>query len=173
MAVLTILNTVLILLLATVTYVMIRQIALIALRVGPGGYREDNAGPRIGENISALGLDGCAEIIAGKPMTVMIFGSTACYTCKTIKDGLGAVAKAWKDVANVIYLNDESGPEGAARHNGEYIVRYDGRELRARLSVSFVPFGLVVDAASVVKRKGMVNHPSHVENLLEMAQEKR
>lgn len=174
--ILNIINTCMIFGLAVVVFLMIRQIGILVQHVAPSGYREDTAGPREGENIERLSLSEFRDVVESNRYCLVLFGSKSCRTCQAIKDGgLDGVAKAWSGECSIIYMFDEDLDESEIGNLGEgkaFAVRSGGRLHRSELAIPYVPFAIVIDKNFKVVTKGLVNHPSHVESLIEVAKER-
>jgi len=150
-------------------FLTIRQMGLVLSRVGPGGAKGLDQGPRIGEDLTSS-LNGLGERIfkPGVP-GVYIFGSRTCPICSVVKQASEVVARHWSPKARVVMVMDgatageaKGGPEGASLLNATH------PELRTKLNIRSVPYAVVVDHQGIALGHGLVNHESHVESLLEL-----
>jgi methylamine dehydrogenase accessory protein MauD len=167
-----IINSVGLFITASMLYLTIRQVGLILGRVGPVGARSsESVGPRVGENLTPL-IDSI-DIPGrnGKPV-LLILGNNGCGVCAKIRRDVDSLASYWASKADIVLIYDQL-PPGAKneKDNGGKvpIIRSD---MRTKVGVGFVPFGVIVDPAGVVLGKGLVNEMSHIESLLELTQKK-
>jgi len=176
MITLVITNTVLIFIIAAVVFFMVRQIGILVAHVAPSGYREDNAGPRKGEILAGQSFDEFEDIVKSSDYCIVVFGSKDCHTCQSIKNGgLNKIAIAWKQKCKIIYLYDELLSADAMEKEADgkvFLIRSGGRRHRNALAIPYVPFAIIVDSGSRVLAKGLVNHPSHVESLIEIVEKR-
>jgi methylamine dehydrogenase accessory protein MauD len=168
-----ILNSIGLLVTASMLYLTIRQVGLMLGRLGPIGARtSQNVGPRVGENLSTFlePLDYVGE--KGKH-TMYIFGSDSCGVCGRIRVAAGSLASYWAAKSNIILVYDPP-PKGAkgdvlaATPDGHAIPLVRSESLRGKLGIGLVPFAVMVDPTGTVLGKGLVNEMSHVESLLEL-----
>ena len=164
---------VLVLVLATVILVMLRQIGVLYERVSPMGALMDNAGPQVGEpsprfTPRSLTGPGIAVGGAGARAQLVFFLSPTCPVCKQLLPVLTSIRtdeKAWLDV---VLASD--GDE--ARHS-EFIRRQKlgafpyvlSSDLGMTYRVQRLPFAVLTDAAGIVRAKGLVNNREQLESL--------
>ena len=165
-----VINSGALLLTATFLYLTIRQVGLILGRMGPMGARPMEAGPRIGENIMPLfGTEG--RFGDSQKPTLYIFGSDSCGVCKHVKPAVESLLKYWNSKSNIIMIYDGDAKNGQSPSGSdtESVPLIRRNDLRQKLGINFVPFGMMVNSQGVVLGKGLVNEISHVESLLELS----
>ena len=164
---------VLVLVLATVILVMLRQIGVLYERIAPMGALMDNAGPQVGQpsprfmprsltgpEIAVGGASGRAQLV--------FFLSPTCPVCKQLIPVLASIRtdeKAWLDV---VLASD--GDE--ARHR-DFIQRQKlgafpyvlSSELGMAYRVQRLPFAVLTDGAGVLRAKGLINNREQLESL--------
>ena len=159
-------NSIGLLITATVLYLTIRQVGLILGRLGPMGARsEADVGPRVGENLSSVLIEPLMPK-NGKP-TLYVFGSDSCGVCAKVKPAVESLIKYWRDQSNIIMVYDGAAKRETDAASAVPLIRSDS--LREKIGVTFVPFAVVVDPVGVVLGKGLVNDISHLESLLELS----
>jgi methylamine dehydrogenase accessory protein MauD len=168
---------VVVVLLAVLVAALARQIGVLYERVAPAGALAIARGPAVGETAPVT----TADDLTGRPRTVggesadgrstlLFFLSPTCPVCKTLLPVLRSIARreaAWLDV-----LLASDGP----REEHEAFVRAERLEafpylLSPTLGVAYqvakLPWAVLLDAAGVVRAKGLVNTREHVESLFE------
>jgi len=149
-----------------VMILIVRQLGIVMVTVGPVGARETASGPRIGENISLQ----TRQLISFEPekVTLMIFGSRSCAVCDLIKKSAFELHRYWQSNAGFVFVYDDETSDRPEKSEGN-IPFYQNKELRNTLGIKMLPFALVVDNRGYVKSQGLVNDISQLESLLEAA----
>ena len=163
------LNSIGLLLLTFVLYLVVRQLGFLLHRVGPSGARASEDGPRIGENLSSVLLPLKVAATERKP-TLLVFGSYSCSICSAIRSASATLARHWAQSADIFLIydcdNGLANTELSQVSPGLYIKR--DCEMRLKLDASFVPFAIIVNREGIVIGKGLVNEIGHLESLLEL-----
>jgi methylamine dehydrogenase accessory protein MauD len=167
---------VLVVALGLVVVALTRQIGVLHERIAPAGALAVDQGPGVGEAVATLeapALDGTRIAIGGKTGQRMLifFLSPTCPVCKTLLPTLAWVAREQgPDPVRVVYASDGEPAEHldfARRHSlpaADYALSMD---LGLRFAVSKLPYAVLVDAAGVLRAKGIVNTREHLESLFE------
>ena len=169
-----ILNSIGLVCVSAIVYLVLRQLGFVLNRVGPVGARSTTEGPRVGENVThhfpELVSDG-----SHARSKLIVFVSDSCSVCKLIRNGAEELCKVWRRDADILLIYDateEAGPTPLQRHSPGLFIKRD-RDLRRSLGATFVPFGLVTDWSGNVVGKALVNEIAHLESLLELERAKR
>ena len=168
---------VLVVVLAFVVVALTRQIGLLHERVAPVGALAIERGPKVGEAAPRLALPslrGATVRLGGEESqarsTLLFFLSPTCPVCKTLLPTLRRVAREESPGLRIVYASDGAPEEHQAfvREHGladaDYVL---SQELGMRFEVSKLPFAVLIDAAGVVRAKGIVNTREHLESLFE------
>ncbi len=168
---------VLVVVLAFVVVALTRQIGLLHERVAPVGALAIERGPKVGEAAPELALPslrGATVRLGGEESlarsTLLFFLSPTCPVCKTLLPTLRRVAREESPGLRIVYASDGAPEEHQAfvREQGladaDYVL---SEELGMRFEVSKLPFAVLMDAAGVVRAKGIVNTREHLESLFE------
>ncbi|MBX3024364.1 methylamine dehydrogenase accessory protein MauD [bacterium] len=167
----------LVLALTAVVAALVRQIGILHERVAPAGALVGREGPRLGEpaprllvddwNGQPVSLGGAA---ADGRATLIAFVSPTCPVCKTMLEILDAVMRREQQRARLLLASD--GP----RQEHEAFVREHrlaergyllSSELGLVYQVGKLPYAVLIDAAGVLRAKGLINTREHVESLFE------
>jgi methylamine dehydrogenase accessory protein MauD len=162
----TAINSAAIALVTLALFLTIRQVGLLLARLGPGGARTSDLGPRVGENI----LPHMAELEDGtftqRQPTLYIFASQFCPACAMVREAAAAVARHWASAARIVMVYDGLSDNDQASSGNLMITAH--ATLREKLNVHAVPYAVMTDARGEVIGHGLVNHASHIESLLEI-----
>ena len=163
---------VLVLVLAGVVLALARQIGVLYERVAPAGALMTVRGPAVGELapvVTASDLRGGSLEVGGPGRrTLLFFLSPTCPVCKTLLPVLRSVVR--REPLQVVLASDGSPDEHAA------FVREEGLEafpyvLSPTLGITYqvgkLPYAVLLDAAGVIRSKGLVNTREHLESLLQ------
>jgi len=168
---------VLVVLLACVVAALARQIGVLHERVAPAGALMVGKGPAVGEPapvVSAPDLAGAVREV-GRPSaegrsTLLFFLSPTCPVCKALLPMLRSIARRERDWLGIVLASD--GP----RDEHEAFVRAERLEafpylLSPALGITYrvgkLPYAVLLDAAGVVRSRGLVNTREHLESLFE------
>jgi methylamine dehydrogenase accessory protein MauD len=163
--------------LACVVAALARQIGVLYERVAPAGALAPARGPRVGEAapvVEAELLAGGTHAVGGARddgrSTLVFFLSPTCPVCKKLLPALRSAARGERGWLDVVLASD--GPR--AEH--EPFVHREGleefpyvlsRALGVTYEVASLPWAVLLDAAGVVRAKGLVNSREHLESLFE------
>lgn len=164
---------VLVLVLATVILVMLRQIGVLYERIAPMGALMDNAGPQVGEpspRFTPRSLTGPEIAVggAGGRAQLVFFLSPTCPVCKQLLPVLGSIRndeRAWLDVV-LASDGDEAKHRDFIRRQKLGAFPYVlSSELGMAYRVQRLPFAVLTDKAGVVRAKGLINNREQLESL--------
>jgi methylamine dehydrogenase accessory protein MauD len=168
---------VLVVVLSLVVLALVRQVGLLNERVAPVGALTNERGPEIGApapEFQLLDLAGREVTLGGADTegrsTLLFFLSPTCPVCKTLLPTLERVARA-ENVHLVLASDGEPEPhrefvaaQGIEKHT--YVL---STELGMRHQVAKLPHAILIDAAGILRARGMVNTREHLESLFEAA----
>jgi methylamine dehydrogenase accessory protein MauD len=164
-------------LLAGAVAALARQIGVLYERVAPAGALMAARGPRVGEAapvVHAEAIAGGTRAVGGarddRRSTLVFFLSPTCPVCEHLLPALRSAARRERGWLDVVLASD--GPRG----EHEPFVRREGLEsfpyllsapLGLTYQVSRLPYAVLLDAAGIVRAKGLVNSREHLESLFE------
>jgi len=166
----------LVVVLAGVVAALARQLGVLHERLAPLGALAIARGPEPGEPAPVLlapTLAGAALSLGGADAdgrrTLLFFASPTCPVCKTLLPTARRAAARERDVRLVIASDGDPAEHAAfAREHAldpaSYVL---SRELGLRYEVAKLPYAVLIDAAGIVRAKGLVNTREHVESLFE------
>lgn len=165
--------------LAVVVVALTRQIGVLHERVFPVGALVMPGGPKVGEAapvVSAADLAGRPLVVGGAAedgrQTLLFFVSPTCPVCKTLLPVVLSLAARAVPPTRLVFASDGDLTEqrafvaraGLGAH--PYVV---SSELGLAYQVGKLPYAVLIDAAGVLRAKGLVNTREHVESLFEAA----
>jgi methylamine dehydrogenase accessory protein MauD len=161
--------------LAGIAAALARQVGVLHERLAPLGALAIARGPAPGEAAPVLlapSLSGASVRIGGADesgrRTLLFFASPTCPMCKTLLPTVRRAAAV--EDARLVYASDGDPAEHAAFAREQaldpasYLL---SRELGLRYEVAKLPYAVLIDAAGIVRAKGIVNTREHVESLFE------
>jgi methylamine dehydrogenase accessory protein MauD len=163
--------------LAAVVVALVRQVGVLHERVAPAGALVGRGGPQVGEAAPRLELtDWSGRAVAlGAPdadgkSTLLVFVSPTCPVCATMLSILDSVMHAEGRRVRLVLASD-----GTRAEHEEFVRahRLDERtyvlstELGLAYQVGKLPYAALIDAAGMLRGKGLVNTREHVESLFE------
>lgn len=167
--------------LAAVVAALVRQIGVLHERVAPAGALVSRDTPRIGDPAPHFELTDWngAGVGIGAPhpdglSTLIAWVSPSCPVCKTMLPILDSVARSERSWLRLIWASDGTREEHAAFVAAHRLAERPyvlSTELGVAYQVPKLPYAVLVDAAGVVRAKGLINTREHVESLFE-AQER-
>jgi len=162
---------------ALVIAALVRQIGVLSERVAPAGALALAEGAKVGEPAPRLEvplLSGGALAVGGPRedgrATLLFFLSPDCPVCKALLPALRSLARHEAGRVDLVLASDGSPPEHArfvAEQKLEALSYVLSPQLGIAYGVAKLPFGAVVDAAGVLRARGLVNTREHLESLLE------
>jgi methylamine dehydrogenase accessory protein MauD len=163
--------------LAAVVVALVRQIGVLHERVAPAGALMGRAGPQLGEPAPRFDLadwSGRSCRLGGTDAesrsTLLVFVSPTCPVCKTMLSILDSVLRRDARRTRLVLASD------GAREEHEAFVREHGLDGRVYVlstalglayAVPKLPYAVLIDAAGVLRAKGLINTREHVESLFE------
>jgi methylamine dehydrogenase accessory protein MauD len=163
--------------LSVLVFALVRQIGVLHERVAPAGALLGSGGPRVGEAAPVMKIDdwsGRAVTVGGVAddgkSTLLFFLSPTCPVCKTLLPVLDSVARAEQRRLQLVFASDGPRTEHEAFVRAHHL---DARPylLSAQLGLAYqvgkLPYAVLIDAAGVIRAKGLVNTREHVESLFE------
>jgi methylamine dehydrogenase accessory protein MauD len=163
--------------LSVLVLALVRQIGVLHERVAPAGALMGSQGPRVGEAAPVMKINdwsGAPVTVGGAvadgKSTLLFFLSPTCPVCKTLLPVLDSVARSERSWLRLVFASD--GPR--AEH--EAFVREHQLDERPYLlstqlglvyQVGKLPHAVLIDAAGVLRAKGLVNTREHIESLFE------
>ncbi|HYC57893.1 MAG TPA: methylamine dehydrogenase accessory protein MauD [Candidatus Binatia bacterium] len=169
-----------VLVLSTVVFALARQIGVLYERVAPAGALVIGKGPVVGEEAPAvrvLRLDGATEMLGGASSdgrsTLVFFLSPTCPVCKTLLPAVRSIARQESSWLRVVLASD-----GARSEHESFVARERlgdfpyvlSAQLGLTHQVSKLPFAILLDAAGVLRARGLVNTREHLESLFEASE---
>jgi methylamine dehydrogenase accessory protein MauD len=163
--------------LSAVVVALTRQIGILYERVAPAGALAIGLGPKVGEAaplVDAPLLSGGRMHLGGPSAdgrrTLLFFLSPTCPVCKTLLPVVRRIAREERKRVRLVLASD--GPEAEHRR---FVDANDLSDLPYALSTELgvawkvprLPYAALLDAAGVVRSKGLVNSREHLESLLE------
>jgi methylamine dehydrogenase accessory protein MauD len=161
-----------------VILLLLRQVGVLHLRIGPAGARVLAVGPEIGQPVAPLSLvdmdnrDQAIQISNSMSKDVMlIFVTPGCANCASLMAALKPLVRQSKHA--IVWAIIGSGGMEACRsfrttHSLNFLLfAYDpkaGQQCRVNLS----PYAVRIRNDGITISKGLVNHIEHVESLLEL-----
>ena len=162
--------------LAGVVAALARQVGVLHERLAPLGALSLARGPETGEAAPVLlapALSGAAVQIGGADgagrRTLLFFASPTCPMCKTLLPTIRR-AVAGEERIRLVLASDGDPAEHAAfarEHDLDPASYVLSRDLGLRFEVAKLPYAVLIDAAGIVRAKGLVNTREHVESLFE------
>ncbi len=163
--------------LGCVVVALVRQIGVLYERVAPAGALMTGRGPAVGEAAPVVGvetLDGVprdvgAPSAAGRS-TLVFFLSPTCPVCKTLLPALRSAARRERAWLDVVLASDGPREEHEAFVRAEHLAAFPyvlSPALGMTYQVAKLPYAVLVDAAGIVRARGLVNSREHLESLFE------
>jgi len=158
---------------ALMMWVMLRQIGVLYERVAPVGALMDSAGPEVGEASPVFPLQsltgGTVRVGAsGTKAMLVFFLSPTCPVCKQLLPVLAGIQSAERSWLDVVFASD-----GSQEKHQEFIRRQKLSEFPYVLSsdlgmayrVQRLPFAVLLDQTGTVRAKGLINNREQLESL--------
>ncbi len=160
-----------------VVLALTRQLGVLHERIAPAGALMLNRGLAVGERAPMLDvqtLDGRALRI-GEPRqdgrsTLLVFVSPTCPVCKSLLPAVKSGRRQERDWLDVVLASDGDGEQQRrfiAEQGLEGIPYVVSTPLGLSYQVNRLPFAALVDAAGVLRARGLVNSREHLESLFE------
>ncbi len=164
-------------LLAGVTFALVRQIGVLHERVAPAGALTFGRGPKVGEAapvISVADLSTRTHELGAESTdglsTLLFFLSPTCPVCKTLLPVLRSLAREERSWLRIMLASDGPRSEHEAfvrDHQLEDFPYLVSTELGLTYQVGKLPYAVLIDDRGVIRATGLVNTREHVESLFE------
>jgi methylamine dehydrogenase accessory protein MauD len=168
---------VLVLVLAGVVLALTRQLGVLHERIAPAGALMLNRGLQVGEPAPVMeleDLEGRLHQLGGPRSdgrsTLLLFVSPTCPVCKTLLPAVLSSRRDERRWLDVILASDGNAAEQrdfVQRQGLEGVPYLVSAPLGLAYQVSRLPFAALVDAAGVLRARGLVNSREHLESLFE------
>lgn len=163
--------------LAGVVLALLRQIGVLHERVAPAGALMGAAGPVVGDEAPRFEL----ATWSGEPIrlggadaegraTLLLFVSPTCPVCKTMLGIAESLLRRERRRLRLVLASDGPRGEHESFVGEQQLERYGyvlSTELGLAYQVSKLPHAVLIDAAGVIRGKGLVNTREHLESLFE------
>jgi methylamine dehydrogenase accessory protein MauD len=163
--------------LAGTVLALVRQLGVLYERVAPAGALMVSRGPAVGEVaplVRADALSGPARELGGARAdgrsTLLFFLSPTCPVCKALLPAVRSIVRREGDWLEVVLASDGPRAEHEAfvrEHRLEDFPYVLSTPLGVTHQVGKLPYAVLLDAAGVVRAKGLVNTREHLESLFE------
>jgi len=163
--------------LALVLLALTRQLGVLHERIAPAGALMINRGPAIGDTVAALDvedLDGRTWRIGGAQKegksTLILFLSPTCPVCKTLLPVLRSSRQQERDWLQLVLASDGDPAQHRKFVQEHQLVDFPyllSPSLGLSYQVNRLPFAALIDAAGVLRARGLVNSREHLESLFE------
>lgn len=163
---------VLVLVLAGVVWVLLRQVGVLYERIAPMGALMDSAGPAVGEPAKPFRLPSLTggEVAVGAPgrAQLVFFLSPTCPVCKQLLPVLASIRTdeaGWLDVVLASDGDEQKHREFIQKRKLGAFAYVLSTDLGMTYRVQRLPFAVLSDKAGVVRAKGLVNNREQLESL--------
>ncbi len=163
--------------LAAIVFALMRQIGVLHERVAPAGALMSGGGPQVGEAAPVFEIadwSGTLRRVGGVATdgisTLLLFVSPTCPVCKTLLTIATSVVSSERAWLRLMLASDGRRTEHDAFVREHRIDQYPyllSTELGVTYHVSKLPYAVLIDAAGVIRGKGLVNTREHLESLFE------
>lgn len=167
--------------LAATVLALLRQVGMLHERVAPVGALTPASGLRIGAAAPVLEvLDWnrrALRIGAAKDTgrsTLLLFVAPSCPVCKTVLSIVDSIMKREQGWLDLVLASDGAVPEHEAfvrelrlAARWPYVL---SEALGLAYQVGKLPYAVLIDAAGVVRARGLVNNREHLESLFEASE---
>jgi hypothetical protein len=168
-----VINSIGLLVLAVVQYVVLRQIGAMLTVLGPARARPVTDGPRIGESLAPWFVDLHGRRGQKLP-TLYVFASIGCPACGALREAAKGIAHHWLRRAEIVFVYDTDDARDQFKHNGaDHIRTWSNPTVRSSMGIKLVPFAVMTDQLGVVIDQGLINRADHVEEMLSRGQHQR
>jgi len=166
--------------LAGTVILLSRQIGVLHERITPVGALMIGKGVKVGEaspEFSLTNLNGGTVTVGGAnaegASTLAFFVSPTCPVCASLLPTLRSLVKQTPNLRLVLASDgDEAEHRAFIERKGLGDLPYVlSMELGQSFGVGKLPYGVLIDAAGVLRAHGLVNNREHIESLLEAERE--
>ena len=163
--------------LAVVVLALVRQLGVLHERIAPVGALMLAKGLKVGELAPTLPVTD----LEGQPLTIggvradrrtqlLMFVSPTCPVCKALLPVLKSSRKAEHGSLDIVLASDGelAAQQAFVREQGLGAFRYVvSAPLGISYQVSRLPYAVLIDAAGVLRARGIINSREHLESLFE------
>ncbi|MGA8706763.1 MAG: methylamine dehydrogenase accessory protein MauD [Steroidobacteraceae bacterium] len=156
---------------------LIRQLGVLHERIAPAGALMLNRGLQIGERVPMVDVSDLAgqPLRLGEPRsdgrsTLLVFVSPTCPVCKSLLPVVKSGRKQEREWLEIILASDgdlEQQQQFAREQGLTELPFVISAPLGLTYQVSRLPFAALVDAAGILRARGLVNSREHLESLFE------
>jgi methylamine dehydrogenase accessory protein MauD len=167
---------VIVIVLAGLVLVLVRQVGVLHERVAPAGALMTDDGPRVGDAAPVFELEdwqGQPHVIGGpdaeRRSTLIFFLSPTCPICKTILPVVESVVRAEGPVRLVLASDGprKEHEQFVREHRLDRYPYFRSTQLGLRYRIGKLPYAVLIDEDGIVRAKGLVNSREHLESLFE------
>jgi methylamine dehydrogenase accessory protein MauD len=160
--------------LAVLLFGLARQVGILHERVAPMGAMASDQGLAVGEmspRLSVTTLVGDPLVLGGASpesrSRLLLFVSPTCPVCKKLLPIARSFAHAERlDVVLVGDGDDAEQRSMVSEFGLEGVPYVNSPQVGMAFHVGKLPYAVLLDAAGVIRAKGLVNHREHLESLL-------
>ena len=160
--------------LLAVVLALTRQLGVLHERIAPVGALMLNRGLAVGEKAPAVDVDDLngVRLNVGSPRsdgksTLLLFVSPTCPVCKKLLPIARSFAHAERLDVVLVGDGDEAEQRSMIREFGlEGVAYVNSPQVGMTFQVGKLPYAVLIDAAGVIRAKGLVNNREHLESLL-------
>jgi methylamine dehydrogenase accessory protein MauD len=163
--------------LAVVVLALVRQLGVLHERISPVGALMLAKGLKVGELAPAVPVID----LEGQPLTIggargdgrtllLMFVSPTCPVCKALLPVLKASRRSEQAAVDIVLASDGelAAQQAFVREQGLGVFRYVvSAPLGISYQVSRLPYAVLLDAAGVLRARGIINSREHLESLFE------
>jgi methylamine dehydrogenase accessory protein MauD len=163
--------------LSVVVLALVRQLGVLHERIAPVGALMLAKGLKVGELAPAVPVTD----LEGQPLTIggtradgrtllVMFVSPTCPVCKALLPVLKSSRKSEQASVDIVLASDGelAAQQAFVREHGLGVFRYVvSAPLGISYQVSRLPYAVLVDAAGVLRARGIINSREHLESLFE------
>ena len=160
--------------LAVLLFGLARQVGILHERVAPMGAMASDQGLAVGEmspHLSVTTLVGDRLALGGASpqgrSRLLLFVSPACPVCKKLLPIARSFAHAERLDVVLVCDGDDAEQRSMIREFGlEGVAYVNSPQVGMTFQVGKLPYAVLIDAAGVIRAKGLVNSREHLESLL-------
>ena len=160
--------------LAVLLFGLARQVGILHERVAPMGAMASDQGLAVGEmspHLSVTTLVGDRLALGGASpqgrSRLLLFVSPTCPVCKKLLPIARSFAHAERLDVVLVGDGDEAEQRSMIREFGlEGVAYVNSPQVGMTFQVGKLPYAVLIDAAGVIRAKGLVNNREHLESLL-------
>jgi methylamine dehydrogenase accessory protein MauD len=163
--------------LSVVVLALVRQLGVLHERISPVGALMLAKGLKVGElapTLPVTDLDGQPLTIGGaradRRTQLVMFVSPTCPVCKALLPVLKSSRKAEQATLDIVLASDGeiAAQQAFVREQALGAFRYVvSAPLGISYQVSRLPYAVLIDAAGVLRARGIINSREHLESLFE------